>query len=373
MKELYSKPLPNGTTLLICEDTNGDIITSLAKGDGAARVAKVLTTVTTGDKLSVENPYGDTKVINTDILFGNYDTVWEQFRAYLNDQWIFRETKDGKLLYRFEWGYDYSYGISSTSLERLLKDTKDSDQPFEQVVLQYLQENGYLDELDNTVDDLIQQFINEHADLDQADLDLRSILQEAFYNLVEIDYNVDELLQLSKPEELVIRFTDGLDVDNWLKGKTQGETILDWFLITQGFTREDVSDEIKCLHEPFLKQVWNECVAYDAPEYLMNHNLTAIPNSTNWDAISDIYLHGQGIIKAGTTFGFFQPFNGSGSGFEIKTIKDIALTGDAEKDFPFELTVTTHHDCFDYSPDVVYGGLPRPNREQLELLPSPKD
>lgn len=372
MKELYSKPLPNGTTLLICEDTNGDIITSLAKGDGAAREAKVLTTVTTGDKLSVENPYGDTKVINTDVLFGNYDTVLEQFKSDLNE-WCFRETEDGKLLYQFEWGYDYSYGISSKSLERLLKEAKNSNQPFKDVVLQYLQENGYLDELDNTVDDLIQKFINEHADLDQADLDLWSILQEAFYNLVEIDYNVDELLTLSKPEELVIRFTDGLDVDNWLKGKTQSETILDWFLATQGFTRNNVLDKEKCTREPFLKQVWNECVAYDAPEYLMNHNLTAIPNSTNWDAISDIYLHGQGIIKAGTTFGFFQPFNGSGSGFEIKTIKDIVLTGDNEKEFPFKLTVTTHHDRFDYSPDVVYGGLVRPDQEQLEPFSTTKN
>ena len=373
MKTIYSKELSNGTTLLISEDTNGDILTSLAKGDGAARVTKVLTTVTTANQLSVENPYGDTKVINTDVLFGDYDTVWEQFKAYLNDQWCFRETEDGKLLYRFEWGYDYPHGIFSTSLERLLKKTKGSDQPFKDVVLQYLQENGYLDKLDDNVDSLIQEFIDEHVDLDQADLDLWSILQEAFYNLVKIDYNVDELLTLSKPEELVIRFTDGLDVDNWLKGKTQGEAILDWFLATQGFTRENVLDEIKCLHEPFLKQVWNECVAYDAPEYLMNHNLTAIPNSTNWDAICDLYLHGRGIIKAGTTFGFFQPFNGSGSGFEIKTIKDIILTSDAEKDFPFELTVTHHHDRFDYSPNSVYGRLARPDQEQLELFSSPKD
>lgn len=373
MKELYSKPLQNGTTLLISEDANGDILTSIAKGDGAARVAKVLTAVTTANQVSVENLYGDTKVINTDVLFGDYDTVWEQFKAYLNDQWCFRETEDGNLLYRFEWGYDYSHGISSNSLERLLKNTKDSDQPFEQVVLQYLQENGYLDELDNTVDDLIQQFIDEHADLDQADLDLWSILQEAFYNFVEIDYNVDELLQLSKPEELVIRFTDGLDVDNWLKGNTQGETILDWFLVTQGFTRNDVLDKEKRAREPFLKQVWHECVAYDTPEYLMNHNLTAIPNSANWDAISDLYLHNQGIIKAGTTFGFFQPFEGSGSGFEIETVQDIVLTGDTEKEFPFALTVATHHDRFDYSPNSVYGRLVRPDKEQLELLPLPKD
>lgn len=373
MKELYSKPLPNGATLLISEDTNGDIITSLTKGEGAAHEAKVLTTVTTNDQLSVENLYGDTKAINTDVLFGNYDTVLEQFKAYLNDQWCFREAEDGKLLYRFEWSYDYPHGISSKSLERLLKDTKDSNRLFEHVVLQYLQENGYLDELDDKVNDLIQEFIDEQTDLDQADLDLWSVLEEDFYNFVEIDYNVSELLDLSKPEELVIRFTDDLDIDNWLKGKTQGETILDWFLATQGFKREDVLDEIKCLHEPFLKQMWNECVAYDAPEYLMNHNLTAIPNSTNWDAIADLYLHGRGVIKAGTTFGFFQPFNGSGSGFEIKTIKDIVLTGDTEKDFPFELTVTTHHDRFDYSPNIVYGRLVRPNQEQLELLPSPKN
>lgn len=373
MKTIYSKPLPNGTTLLISEDTNGDIITSLAKRDGAARVAKVITTVTTDDQLSVENPYGDTKVINTDVLFGNYDTVLEQFKSDLKDEWCFRETEDGKLLYRFEWGYDYPDGISSKSLERLLKDAKDSDQLFEQVVLQYLQENGYLDELDNTVDNLIQEFINDQNDLDQDDDDLWSVLQEDFHNIVELDYNIDELLQLSKPEELVIRFTDSLDIDNWLKGKTQGETILDWFLATQGFTREDVLNEIKCLHEPFLKQVWNECVAYYTPEYLMNHNLTAIPNSTDWDAIADLYLHGRGVIKAGTTFGFFQPFNGSGSGFEIEIVKDIILTGDTEKDFPFELTVATHHDRFDYSPNKVYGCLARPDQEQLELLPSPKD
>ena len=99
------------------------------------------------------------------------------------------------------------------------------------------------------------------------------------------------------------------------------ESFIGWLLKTQGYTIEELVDEEKRLKNPFLDKVWSEL--YDYRDLLGLDAVAIIPVSLN--DVFNYKFKGNAVIKAGTTFGFFNSFVGSGTGLEIEIEKDIVL------------------------------------------------
>lgn len=90
---------------------------------------------------------------------------------------------------------------------------------------------------------------------------------------------------------------------------------------------------------------------YDYDTELDGMQLIAIPDSNDFEAILAV-ARKQGVIKASTTFGFFNRIHGGGSGLGIELEKDIRLDESAPL---HDVTLAYRNNSYDYSPDAVYG------------------
>ena len=91
--------------------------------------------------------------------------------------------------------------------------------------------------------------------------------------------------------------------------------------------------------------------------------ITAVINTSNWEAVVCVDEHKSFIIKKGTSFGLFNKIHGSGSGFEIETEKDIVV-----KDVPYEYSLDGGSGTGSYSPMSVYGQSIAIGDENLDLV-----
>lgn len=211
--------------------------------------------------------------------------------------------------------------------------------------------------------------------------EFEQILLEWFDTNIHIDYEIPQLIRQSAPNDLTLYFGTNWDDDyntmvKWApyESKRLAEidinqyiddiknTPLAWLIQTQGYKLIDVFDKEKWKNSPFLQAVHSEL--YDYASKLTGLQLVAIPNSTNWDAITNLLFHKTGIIKAGTTFGLFDRVNGSSAGFCIKIEKDIHLNNDEHL---YSVTLNRTDQPYNYSPDAVCG-LVKSSNEQLYIL-----
>ena len=115
------------------------------------------------------------------------------------------------------------------------------------------------------------------------------------------------------------------------------------------------------LGNKFLDQVYSEL--FDYVTSLNGMQLTAVINTSNWDAVVCVDEHKPFIIKKGTSFGLFNKIHGSGSGFEIETERDIVV-----KDVPYEYSLDGGSGTGSYSPMSVYGQSIAIGDENLDLV-----
>ena len=242
--------------------------------------------------------------------------------------------------------WDYLNDLSATAQETILKDALENETTFETAATWYVEENmEWLPDYE-----AINKFYDQNPEVDEDD----EFYLELFNDYIETDFNVEQLLRNSAPEDMTIYFGQSWDddyrlIENRYNENTTDSTPIEWLIATQGYAPEDLKNEETVLKSPFLTSLSEELYDYDTELYGMQ--LIAIPDSNDFEAILAV-AHKQGVIKASTTFGLFNRIHGGGSGLGIELEKDIRLDESAPI---HDLTLAYRNNSYNYSPDAVYG------------------
>ena len=273
---------------------------------------------------------------------------------------------------RFELYWDRNDQLSSKTIDELIESVKEQKEiDFTCALTNYIYENWFDsidDEYNDAKYDTLRDFA-EHYDLDYDELssEFSLAIDDTWNETVYFDLNLETLLRHSYPEDLTLYFGTYWDdeayaMNEWVEEKPHitylRKSPLAWLARTQGYSIKDIFENKESV---FCKRVREELFSYRTD--LDGMQLIAVPNSNNWDAITDLAIHKSGIIKAGTMFGLFNRNNGSGCGLNIITEKDIKIS---PKSPLHEVSIKETHRWLDYSPKAVYGSFSRPDGEQLE-------
>lgn len=242
--------------------------------------------------------------------------------------------------------WDYRDELSATAQETILKDALENETTFETAAAWYVEEHmEWLPDYE-----AINKFYDQNPEVDEDD----EFYLELFNDYIETDFNVEQLLRNSAPEDMTIYFGQSWDddyrlIENRYNENTTDSTPIEWLIATQGYAPEDLKNEETVLKSPFLTSLSKELYDYDTE--LDGMQLIAIPDSNDFEAILAV-ARKQGVIKASTTFGLFNRIHGGGSGLGIKLEKDIRLNDSAPI---HDLTLAYRDNSYNYSPDAVYG------------------
>lgn len=243
--------------------------------------------------------------------------------------------------------WDYRDDVSATAQETILKDALENETTFATAATWYVEEHmEWLPDYE-----AINKFYDQNPEVDEDD----EFYLELFNDYIETDFNVEQLLRNSAPEDMTIYFGQSWDDDyhaieaRYNDDDTTVSTPVEWLIATQDYAPEDLKNEETVLKSPFLTSLSEELYDYDTE--LDGMQLIAIPDSNNFEAILAVALK-QGVIKASTTFGLFNRIHGGGSGLGIELEKDIQLDESAPI---YDLTLAYRDNSYDYSPDAVYG------------------
>lgn len=269
---------------------------------------------------------------------------------------------------KYEHYWDYREDLSSNDLEKILNlANTEKAESFVQATQWYLfQEYPELETED--IDYVISEFYKtcrEKVDeiKDTLDWEEYSFLSDIFYDNIDYDLDVETLLRNSSPEDLTVYFGETWD-DEYADIEydfiemfdepdfltNERNTPIDWLMQTQDYTREDLVSEEKRKNSVFLTTLYEEL--FDYMNGLEGCQLIAIPDSDDFEAILNLTQRKNVKINKGTNFGFFNRIHGSGCGLSIELEKDIIID---ETSPIYEVTLKTHNNSWDYSPDAVYG------------------
>lgn len=274
--------------------------------------------------------------------------------------------------------WDYRDELSDSTIKTLLEDytNEKGKYPFINIVYHYFIDNDwftYEDEIYKIKNDFMEECITQDIDgLTESYIE-EDVLQY-LYELIKHEDNLEQILGNSDFSNLAI-YLGGDPEDEYLDHvcwsdaynefyddeeiskdtlKEIENTYMGKFIISQGYNVKDVFKEDK---DKFLKEVYEELYSYESDLTAMQ--FTFVPNTTDFEAVAKLYNNEPVIIKAGTRCGFFDSINGDGSGMNITSVKDFSLEN-------LEFDVSIHYN--DYTPEAVYGGFIKQNKEQLEII-----
>lgn len=298
------------------------------------------------------------------------------------------EQKDGKLVY--EMYYDYCDNLSAENIHEAFENNKNETDNAMQAINYYLwEENPFFDEFYyNFCNELIKDFLQENPMYKSLDneLDINQELTEYYQDNVYFNENIENLMENSEPEDLVIYLGNNWDddysneyifqelleaeEDETLNQKltdpeTQselGHSRLNWLLQTQGYNVNDLFDKHKRQQSAFLNDVYDMIGELN----LVGYQVILQPNSQNWQAMFDIYRKQPVKVLEGTTGLLFNCTHGSGSLTEFELEKDMILPPKMVANFDIRYI----NQPYDYSPGAVYGGGNNYNWRKEEQLQS---
>ena len=255
--------------------------------------------------------------------------------------------------------WDYRDSLSSSTIKELINNAKQWEISVVEALYNHAIDYDWLS-YDNEIFKLANQYMDEYCNsvIDADDLAILDTVR---------DYMIDSVIG----ENCDDRYNDlsvWIDAHEEFEEKTQicddtikqiENTTIGWLVKSQGY---NVVDIFTNKDDEFCKQVYSELFEYISE--LSGLQLIALPNTTDFDAVLDLYKNKSVIIKKGTIFGLFNQIHGSGTGLEIKTVKDIELNDKVQYDIDIEYHDSSYH----YSPNCVYGYITRPNKEQLERV-----
>ena len=291
--------------------------------------------------------------------FLSKDEIEEKFKSFI------AETIPGGKLSHF---WDQNECIDPRELDDILELSKKEDySTFADAALAYVYENNFATETESEdiYEGVIKPFYEKYPEMEEQVeevLDGQSELYEIFYEVARYDYDIQQLLKNSAPDDLTlyfgtnpddgysdlqIEFVDDFDNEKFLQSDTK--IPLDWLIESQGYTREDLQNENIRKQSTFLTSVYAEL--FECMSDLYGLQLIAIPSSDDFQAIFDVSRK-KGVICKTTPFGFFNRIHGCGTSLEIELEKDIVLTDDVQL---YDLKMSYTSESYNYSPDAVYG------------------
>lgn len=337
----------------------------------------------------VQSMYDDEEIVLDEADFSGVSfTLDEKSQELTKDiersllQWLPKSEKlfasDGKLIYQVYW--DYSDSISTSLFREIMEFAKrekanfnEGKVSFEDIVLCYGWEDDWFDETACVIDyEIAREFIDSHLELFEiynfhctSDVEGTAIfdsLRELIYEHIEIDFNIGQLLKNTGRVNVTIFFDSCLfsDLDEaWAPGYedlpetkvARQQSSVAWLLKTQGYTVEELEDKEKREQHPFLQRVWSEL--YDYRDLCFLNMVAVLPAS--FEDLFHYKFTGHAVIKAGTSFGFFNSFEGSGTGLEIEIIKDIVLDDEVYKESYIDSR--KHGERYSWTVTDTYGKL----------------
>lgn len=302
----------------------------------------------------------------------------EHVKDYLRQSNEFYINRDGDMEYSEFW--DYRDSLSASTIKQLISDAQQWDISIVDALYGYAWEHDWLS-FDTEIFKVAEQYVNQYCDsiIDVDDLDVLDIVRDYMIDSIIYEHNLKDLLNNSTLDDLTIYFGENWDdsyndLSVWIDAYEEFEenakicvdtinelesTTVGWLVKSQGYSLVDIFTN---KDDEFCKQVYSELFEYESD--LSGLQLIALPNTTDFDAVLDLYKNKPVIIKKGTIFGLFNQIHGSGAGLEIKTVKDIELNGT----FKYDIDIEYHGSSYHYSPNCVYGYITRPNKEQLERV-----
>lgn len=274
--------------------------------------------------------------------------------------------------------WDYRDELSDSTIKSLLEDyaNEKGQEPFINIVYAYFLDNDwftYYDEIYKIKNDFMEECVNQEID-GLTESYIEDDVLGYLYDLIKHEDNLEQILGNSDFSNLAI-YLGGDPEDEYLdhvcwtdaysefydNNKISEDTLkeientyMGKFIKSQGYNVKDVFKKDK---DKFLKEVYEELYSYESDLTAMQ--FTFVPNTSNFEAVAKLYNNEPVTIKAGTICGFFDSINGGGCGMNIKSVKDFSLEN-------LEFDVSIHYN--DYTPEAVYGGFIKPNKEQLEII-----
>lgn len=302
----------------------------------------------------------------------------EHIKDFLYKSNVFYINREEDIVYSEYW--DYRDSLSASTIKQLISDAQQWDISVIDALYGYVCENDWLSydtELFKSANQYMDKYCNSIIDAD--DLDVLDTVRDYILDNVIYEHNLEDLLNNSTLDDLTIYFGENWDdsyndLSVWIDAYEEFEeksqicddtikkiesTTVGWLVKSQGY---NVVDIFTNKDNEFCKQVYSELFKYESD--LSGLQLIALPNTTNFEVVLDLYKNKPVIIKKGTIFGLFNQIHGSGSGLEIKTVKDIELNDKIQ----YNIDIEYHGSSYNYSPNCVYGYITRPNKEQLESV-----
>lgn len=308
-------------------------------------------------------------------------TITDQFIRFVSE-YAYHYTGQEKPT--LEFYVDYRDEVSSSTMEQIFANAKKYKINLMEVLLDWCENERWFDESPVDFYYHLDNFRHENPEYDEIldDEILKNELMDAFYDHFYFDYNIEQLLKNSHPEDLTLYFGGSYwddcynensifqKIDQYETDEITDEflnncenTRIGWLIKTQGYQVKDLYDQEKRAKSKFLQSIFEEL--YEYRNGLECMQLIAIPDSTDWEAIYQLYNDKKDVvIKAGTYFGLFNSSYGSGSGLGIEIEKDILID---EQSKLYKVEVARKNRSYDYSPDPVYG-LCRSSKEQIEMV-----
>lgn len=302
----------------------------------------------------------------------------EHIKDFLYKSNVFYINLDGDMVYSEYW--DYQDSLQTSTIKEIINDAQQWEISVIDALYNYAIDYDWLS-YDPEIFKLADQYVNQYCDsiIDADDLDVLDTIRDYMFDIIIYEHNLNDLLNNSTLDDLTIYFGENWDdsyndLSVWIdayeefeeKSKICDDTIkkiehttIGWLIKSQGYA---VIDIFTNKDDEFCKHVYRELFTYESD--LSGLQLIALPNTTDFDSVLDLYKNKPVIIKKDTMFGLFNQIHGSGSGLEIKTVKDIELNDTIKYDIDIEYHDSSYH----YSPNYVYGYITRPNNEQLERV-----
>lgn len=302
----------------------------------------------------------------------------EHVEEYLRKTDIFYINREAEMVYSEYW--DYRDSLSASTIKEVINDAQQSEISVVDALYNYAIDYDWLS-FDTEIFKLTDQYVNEYCDsiVDADDFYILDTIRDYILDSVIYEHNLKDLLNNSTLDDLTIYFGENWDdsyndLSVWVDAYEEFEentqicddtikkiesTTVGWLVKSQGYSVVDIFTN---KDDEFCKQVYSELFEYTSD--LSGFQLISIPNTTDFDAVLDLYKNKPVIIKKGTIFGLFNQIYGSGAGLEIKTVKDLELNNTIKYDIDIEYHGSSYH----YSPNCVYGYITRPNKEQLERV-----
>lgn len=190
--------------------------------------------------------------------------------------------------------------------------------------------------------------------------------------------DVNQILNLTPIEDLSVYFKTDDDIVSKFINKfdyydfalDKSYTAIDWLLKTQGYTRKDFQEKPSHDKSIFLTSLYTELFTHHKD--LTGFTLTAVPNTTDFEAVLNLSRSKNVVIKKSTKFGLFNSNTGEVCGMNIILEKDIFV--DKNTPTPVIRMIYNHpkleyaYDTEYYSPLTALPNLRKIRNEDLELL-----